>query len=175
MRSERQLVRVSRDLSIDLGGDVERPVDQTPARHPLLRPARLVFWNRGRLPDLDAAEVEVVGCQRLNLGITGGPTFLEVRYVPPLVGLDVTDSPDDAPEKCGIELGIEIRACDPRPVEERRRDQATSSLLPTVIHGSCNTVSPRIMAAYRSPGWVTAAHVVTASRGTAPSSIWSPA
>src|SRR6266545_43646 len=95
MRSERQLVRVSRDLSIDLGGDVERPVDQTPARHPLPRPARLVLWNRGRLPDLDAAEVEVVGCQRLNLGITGGPTFLEVRYVPPLVGLDVTDSPDD--------------------------------------------------------------------------------
>jgi hypothetical protein len=47
-----------------------------------------------------------------------------------------------------------------------------------VIHGSCNTIaskSPRIMAAYRSPGWVTAAQVVTASRGTAPSSIWSPA
>src|SRR3989442_12875298 len=93
-RLGRQLVRLSFDLSIDLGGGVERPVDQTPARHPVPRPARLVLRNRGRLPELDAAEVEVVGYQRLDRGIAGGPTFLEVRHVPSLVGLDATDGPD---------------------------------------------------------------------------------
>src|SRR2546426_11050042 len=114
-RLGRQLVRLSFDLSIDLGGGVERPVDQTPARHPVPRPARLVLRNRGRLPELDAAEVEVVRCERLDRGIAGGPTFLEVRHVPSLVGLDATNSPDDAAEKCGVALRIEVRACDPGP------------------------------------------------------------
>src|SRR5712691_8776939 len=105
---ERQLVRLACDLSIDLGVDVEHPVDQPPARHPPPRPARLVLRDRRRLPELDAAEVEVVGCQRLDLGITGGPTFLEIRHVPSLVGLDATDGPDDAAQECRIELGIEV-------------------------------------------------------------------
>src|SRR2546428_10864189 len=125
-RLGRQLVRLSFDLSIDLGGDVERPVDQTPARHPVPRPARLVLRNRGRLPELDAAEVEVVGYQRLDRGIAGGPTFLEVRHVPSLVGLDATDSLDDAAEKPGVELGIEVRAPDPGSVEDSRQDEAAS-------------------------------------------------
>src|SRR5437899_11529623 len=98
---ERQLVRLSLDLSIDLGGGVERSVEHAPARHPVPRPARLVLRNRRRFPELDAAEVEVVGCQRLDVGITGGPAFLEVRHVPSLVGLDATDSLDDATVKCG--------------------------------------------------------------------------
>src|SRR5437899_7203311 len=93
---ERQLVRLPFDLSIDLGGGVERSVEHAPARHPVPRPARLVLRNRRRLRELDAAEVEVVRCQRLDVGITGGPTFLEVRHVPSLVGLDSTDCPDDA-------------------------------------------------------------------------------
>src|SRR5437899_8477974 len=118
---ERQLVRLSLDLSIDLGGDVERPVEHAPARHPVPRPARLVLRNRGRLPELDAAEVEVVGRERLDRRIAGGPAFLEVRHVPSLVGLDATDSLDDAAEKRGVELGIEVRARDPGSVEERRR------------------------------------------------------
>src|SRR3989449_9760780 len=99
-RLGRQLERLSFDLSIDLGGDVERPVDQAPARHPVPRPARLVLRNRRRLPELDAAEVEVVWSQRLDIGIAGGPALLEVRNVPSLVGLDTTDGPGDAPEKC---------------------------------------------------------------------------
>src|SRR2546427_7655636 len=102
-RLGRQLVRLSFDLSIDLGGGVERPVDQTPARHPVPRPARLVLRNRGRLAALAAAEVEVVGYQRLDRRIAGGPTFLDVRHVPPIVVLNATDGPDYAPANCVIE------------------------------------------------------------------------
>jgi hypothetical protein len=60
-------------------------------------------------------------------------------------------------------------------VVETRRQPAFSA---TVIHGSCRTVaakSPRISPANRSAGLVAAAHVVTASRGIAPSSICKPA
>src|SRR5262245_33307455 len=88
MRGERQLVRLSRELLIDLGRDVERPVERAPARHPVPGPPRLVLRNGRGLPELDAAEVEIVGSQGLDVRVTGGPAFLEVGHVPPLVGRD---------------------------------------------------------------------------------------
>src|SRR5262249_60513300 len=103
---------------IDLAGDVERPMEHAPARHPVPRPARLVLGNRSRLPELDAAEIEVARHQRLDRGIGGSPPFLEVPHVAALVGLDAADGLSHTPEKCGVEPGIEVGAAAPRPLEE---------------------------------------------------------
>src|SRR5262245_49765613 len=120
---ERQLVRFALDLVIDLGAGIEIAVEHTPARHPVPCPARLVLRNRRRLAELDAAEVEVVGRQCLDRGVSSGPAVLEVRHVFPLVGVDATDGLADAPQERGIERGIEVGAGDPRAVKERGRDQ----------------------------------------------------
>src|SRR5262249_31376436 len=88
---ERQRVRRALDRVIDLGASVEIAVEHAPARHPVPCPARLVLRNRRRLPKLDTTEVEVVGSQRLDRGVSSGPALLEVRHVFPLVGVDATD------------------------------------------------------------------------------------
>src|SRR5258706_5391146 len=113
-RRRRELVRFARGFSIDLPGDVEVPLEDAPAGHPIPGPARLVLGNRRGLPEDDAAEGEVVGGQRLDLGVAFGPAPFEVRHVPPLVGVDATDGPGDAADERGIELPFAIMARDPR-------------------------------------------------------------
>src|SRR5947207_789322 len=81
------LERLAFEAAVDLGGHVEGAIDQTPAGHPLPRPARLVLGDGGGLLQLDPAQVEVVGAQRVHVGMPG-PVAHEVRDVPPLVGVD---------------------------------------------------------------------------------------
>src|SRR5262249_61952847 len=93
------------------------PLAPPPARQPLPGPSRLIFGNGRRLAELDSSEIEILRRQRLNRAISGGPAVLEVRDVPPLVGVDATHCLRDAPQERGIELRIEVGAGNPRPVK----------------------------------------------------------
>src|SRR5262245_35803697 len=82
-----QRVRLPLDLVVDLRGRVERALQHAPARHPVPGPAGLVLGNGPRLLQLDAAEVEILGAQGLDLR-NAREVADEVADVRALVGID---------------------------------------------------------------------------------------
>jgi hypothetical protein len=62
-------VRLALHGRVDLRARIERALEHAPAGHPLPRPARLGFGNGSRLLELDAAEIEIVRSELLDIGM----------------------------------------------------------------------------------------------------------